>query len=101
MKVQNLLSTALILASTQAMAHNHGSKDAMKGASDAKGKCYGIVGKEEGECGGRNPATGDTWSCAGQNPTADLGWKSTTRAECDSASQHKDATKKYFKANKA
>lgn len=68
--------------------------------NDPMGKCYGVVGPMEGDCGGKDPKTGQSWSCSGQNPTADLGWKEMTKSECDSLHKHKLATKKSFVANK-
>ena len=70
-------------------------------STDVSGKCYGVVGAHEGECGGKNPANGESWGCAGQNPTADLGWKLMKKSECDKTPQHKDATTKKFVPNKA
>ncbi|MFZ3229423.1 MAG: hypothetical protein WA160_04410 [Pseudobdellovibrio sp.] len=67
---------------------------------DPKGKCYGIVAAHESECGGMNPVTKESWGCAGQNPTADFGWKKKTQSECDAAVKHKDATAKKFIADK-
>ena len=72
---------------------------AEKKATGLIGKCYGVVGPEEGECGGKDPKTGNSWSCAGQNPTADLGWKSMTEEECDKSKKHAKATIKKFVPN--
>ena len=94
MDKKTLISAALLLASTQL------SSNLAHASSDPVGKCYGVVGKEQGDCGGKNPATGETWSCAGQNPTADLGWKKMKKSECEAKSKHSEATKKSFVANK-
>lgn len=94
MDKKKLIAAALVLASTQLSTFN------VHAASDPVGKCYGVVGKEQGDCGGKNPATGETWSCAGQNPTADLGWKKMKQSECDAKTKHAEATMKKFVANK-
>lgn len=90
-----LASALLLVASQLATAAPKG-----KASADPEGKCYGVVGKEEGDCGGKNPATGETWSCAGQNPSADLGWKKMKKSECDAKAKHADAKEKKFVANK-
>lgn len=89
-----IISAALMLAATQ-LSPNYANA-----ATDPVGKCYGVVGKEQGDCGGKNPATGETWSCAGQNPTADLGWKKMKKSECDAKVKHTEAKSKKFVANK-
>lgn len=83
------------LVSANAFADKHKGKAADK---DPAGKCYGVVGKGEGECGGKNPATGESWSCAGNNPSSDLGWKKMKKSECDAATKHAEATDKKFVA---
>jgi uncharacterized membrane protein len=90
----NLLASALVLASLQ-MA----STQALASA-DPVGKCYGVVGKGQGECGGRNPATRESWSCAGNNPNADLGWKKMKKSECVGMEKHAEATAKKFEVKK-
>lgn len=95
MNKSNLLASAVMVAALQLSA-----TDALASKGDPKGSCYGVVGKGEGECGGKNPATGETWSCAGNNPTADLGWKKMKRSECVKLEKHKDATVKKFEVKK-
>lgn len=106
---KSILLTALTVITTQATtanlalaANTKNNKINNKAASaDIVGKCFGVVGAHEGECGGRNPETGESWGCAGQNPTADLGWKQLKKSECDNLSIHKDAKEKKFVANKS
>jgi uncharacterized membrane protein len=95
MKNTKLLASAVVLASMQLAMPAHAAKDA-----DPSGKCYGVVGKGEGECGGKNPANGESWSCAGHNPTADLGWKKMKKSDCVKAEKHKEATAKKFEVKK-
>lgn len=90
------LGVAAQLVSSGAFAEKAKSKE----PTDPQGKCFGIVGKGEGECGGKNPATGESWSCAGHNPSADLGWKKMKKSECDAATKHPEATEKKFVAAK-
>lgn len=89
----------LIAGLTMMIAQNVVLSGVSLAASDPGGKCYGVVGAHEGECGGRNPANGETWGCAGQNPTADLGWKQMKKSECEALPKHADATKKTFVAD--
>jgi uncharacterized membrane protein len=89
----SLLSAAVLMATMQ-------MGTAQAANSDQIGKCYGVVGKGQGECGGKNPANGESWSCAGHNPTADLGWKKITRGECEKMAKHPEATAKKFEAKK-
>lgn len=91
-----IISAVLAVAASQLVVE----KALAEKKADPKGKCYGIVGKEEGDCGGKDPVTGQSWSCAGHNPTADLGWKKMKQSECYAAEKHKDATEKKFVANK-
>lgn len=100
MKKTSILSAAILMASMQLAANSADAKEAAKTKADPAGKCYGVVGKGEGECGGKNPKTGEAWSCAGQNPTADLGWKKMKQSECEAATKHAEATEKKFVANK-
>lgn len=93
-----MLAAALAVAATS-VAKEKEKKPAAK--ADEQGMCYGVVGKGEGECGGKDPSTGNSWSCSGQNPTADLGWKKMTRAECDKTPKHKEAKAKRFEPNPA
>lgn len=95
-KAKMISAAAAVFLCSGALA----AKDAASEASSAKGECYGVVGKGEGDCGGKDPATGKSWSCAGNNPTADLGFKEMTKAECDTAPKHKDAKAKRFVAAK-
>lgn len=94
MNKSNLLASALVLASMQLTAV------AAQASADPIGKCYGVVGKGEGECGGKNPANGESWSCAGNNPTADLGWKKMKKSECVKLEKHPEATAKQFEMKK-
>jgi uncharacterized membrane protein len=99
-KTRSILKLAAAVAAAQAIVGAAYAADKApakgKGAADPKGSCYGVVGKGEGECGGRDPATGESWGCAGNNPTADLGFKTMKKSECDAAPLHKDATRKKF-----
>jgi uncharacterized membrane protein len=95
MKNQSIITTAFILAGLQLTI-----QPALADSSpNPVGKCYGVVGKEEGDCGGKNPATGESWSCAGQNPTADLGWKKMKKSQCEITPKSPDAARKRFEAN--
>lgn len=94
MNKKNLLTSAVVLAALQMT-----SVDAFA-AKDPVGKCYGVVGKGQGECGGKNPATGESWSCAGNNPSADLGWKKMKKSECMKMEKHAEATVKKFELKK-
>jgi uncharacterized membrane protein len=96
-KNKSSLIVATVLTGLAGLSSIH---PAMASDASAKGKCYGVAGPEEGDCGGKDPKTGESWSCAGNNPTADLGWKKMTKAECDAAEKHATATKKNFVANK-
>lgn len=92
-------STKLILAAALATATTALADGKAKKAKPTKatmGQCFGVVGKEQGECGGKDPESGATWSCAGQNPTADLGWKRLSKGDCDKAPKHADAKAKRF-----
>lgn len=97
METKNIIVMGALLAMTQ-MAGCASAQSA--DPSNPVGKCYGVAGPKQGDCGGKDPKTGKSWSCAGQNPTADLGWKKLTKAECDAADKHKTATDKRFVANK-
>lgn len=91
------VATAILAAQAMAgvaLAGDTGGKS--RKSSDPVGQCYGVVGKEEGDCGGRDPSTGKSWSCAGQNPTADLGWKKLKKSECDATPKHAEATTRRF-----
>jgi len=87
-----LLSSVILLASAQIQAQT-AAKSAPK---DPIGKCFGVVGKNQGDCGGKNPLTGQSWGCSNQNPTADLGYKELKQSDCTAMPKHKDATKKRF-----
>jgi uncharacterized membrane protein len=98
---KSVLKLAAAIAAAQLMSGSAwaAEKTPKKGKEvrpDTVGSCYGIVGKGEGECGGRDPATGQSWSCAGNNPSADLGFKTLKKSECDAKPLHKDATRKNF-----
>ncbi len=96
MKKSNLLASAVMLAAIQIT-----TTEALAGKEmDPVGKCYGVVGKGQGECGGKNPANGESWSCAGNNPTADLGWKKMKKSECVKLEKHMDASEKKFEIKK-
>ncbi len=90
-----LILAAALATATTALADGKGKK-AKAPAKDTMGQCFGVVGKEQGDCGGKDPATGASWGCAGQNPTSDLGWKRMSKAECDKAPKHAEATAKKF-----
>lgn len=99
MKTKNkILITGVLLAVSQVINCQSQSQSKMN-ASGPEGKCWGVVGPGEGDCGGKDPKTGDTWSCAGQNPTADLGWKKMSKGECDALPKHKNSKEKKFVAN--
>ena len=95
-----ILTSALMMASMELQALASDTKSTTKAPADPIGKCYGVVGKGQGDCHGKNPATGEAWGCAGGNPTADLGFKQMTQSECKVAIKHKDAKKKHFEAYK-
>jgi uncharacterized membrane protein len=98
-----LLSSALLLASLELQTQAAGTASSTPSGqpkTDAIGKCYGVVGKGQGDCSGKNPATGESWGCSGGNPTADLGYKEMKESECKAAPQHKEAKKKSFEAYK-
>jgi len=97
MDKKNLLVMGTLLAMTQLVSC---SSAQAADIANPQGKCYGVAGPKQGDCGGKDPASGKTWSCAGQNPTADLGWKKLTKEECDAAAKHKSAKAKSFVANK-
>ncbi|MCG9875724.1 MAG: hypothetical protein MH321_13165 [Leptospiraceae bacterium] len=97
METKNIILMGALLAMTQ-MAGCASAQSTE--ATNQAGKCYGVAGPKQGDCGGKDPKTGKTWSCAGQNPTADLGWKKMTKEECDAAGKHNSATTKNFVANK-
>lgn len=99
MNTKAVLASAFLMASVQMSADTSLAKSKVAD-KDPVGKCYGVVGAGEGECGGKNPETGDSWSCHGKNPTADLGWKEMKKSECDATPKHKDAKNKKFVANK-
>lgn len=94
MNKNNILASAVMLAALQMVATE------AVASKDPVGKCYGVVGKGQGECGGKNPATGESWSCAGGNPTADLGWKKMKKSECVKLEKHAEATVKTFEIKK-
>lgn len=60
-----------------------------------KGYCWGVVGAEEGQCGGKSYDGSEGWSCAGQNKKAEWGWKKTTKEKCESMELHKEAAKAF------
>lgn len=68
---KSLFLMGTILAATQLVS----CQTAEANPNNPMGKCYGVAGPFQGDCGGKDPKTGESWSCAGQNPTADLGWK--------------------------
>jgi hypothetical protein len=88
-----ILSSAILLATSQLQAQGAKPKPA-----DPIGKCFGVVGKNQGDCGGKNPASGQTWGCSGQNPTADLGYKEMKKSDCEATPKHKDAKTKKFES---
>lgn len=90
----SLLASAAMVAALQMITVEAQAK------SDPVGKCYGVMGKGQGECGGKNPETGESWSCAGNNPSADLGWKKMKRSECVKLEKHVEATVKKFEIKK-
>ena len=90
----SLLASAAMIAALQMISTEAQAK------SDPVGKCYGVVGKGQGECGGKNPETGESWSCAGNNPSADLGWKKMKKSDCVKLEKHAEATAKKFEIKK-
>ena len=96
-KKNKVLVAGVVMAVTQLLYCQDSSQVKPSGP---EGKCWGVVGAGEGDCGGKDPKTGASWSCAGQNPTADLGWKKMSKGECDATPKHKSATEKKFVANK-
>lgn len=96
MNKKSLLTSALLLASLELSA----AEAAKTPAADPIGKCFGVVGKGQGECSGKNPTTGETWSCSGGNPTADLGFKEMKESQCKLMAKHKEASKKSFEPYK-
>ena len=103
MKHSQFLASAILLATLQIQAKEGAaaaSSPVKAVKADPLGKCFGVIGKGQGDCGGKNPVTGDSWGCSGQNPTADLGYKEMRESECRTAALHKDATKKSFEPYK-
>ena len=96
MDKKNLLVMGTLLAMTQLASCSSVQAAEPK---NAQGKCYGVAGPKQGDCSGKDPATGKTWTCGGQNPTSDLGWKKMSKEECDAAAKHKTAKAKTFVAN--
>lgn len=99
-KIATALIAAQSLLGSLAFAADPKPKAAVA-EKDPQGQCWGVVGKGEGDCGGKDPKTGEAWSCAGNNPSADLGWKKMKKSECDAMAKHKDAKAKKFVAEKA
>lgn len=92
-------STKLVVAAALASVAGCAALRGQTRGSDPNnpmGKCFGVVGKNQGDCGGKDAVTGETWGCSNSNTTADNGWKKMSKDLCERTTKHPDATKKYF-----